>query len=153
MTMVIPSPVTGATMPGFTSPTYTLIDDQAPANQRRWIISALGGTQVGATAHTASQQFAIEVERPAVIRQLGAIPLTGQLQNVPVNKYKIRTLKGVIPAANQLPRGMIIRTEVVIPAGSETYDAANVKAAIAAHLGALYAQSSGLWNTAATGVI
>lgn len=154
MGMSITSPVTGGDQVGFTSPTYTILADTPSAmNIKRWVVTALGGTQVGATENRASNQFAIECEKPATIKQLGAPAANGQIANVPVNKYKIVTLKGVLPASGQLPRGLTIRTEISIPAGSESYDVANVKAALSLHIGAVYQLSAGLGNTVVTGVM
>lgn len=154
MTMIVSTPVTGAAQTGFTSPTYTLIADSNPsASSKRWIVSGIGGTQVGVTLHTASAQFALEVEKPAQIRQIGSPAANGLISNVPSNKYKVVTLKSVLPASGQLPRGAVIRTEMSIPAGSETYDAANVKAAISLHIGALSQLSAGIGDTVMSGVL
>lgn len=148
------SPVTGGAQIGFTSPTYTLLQDSNPSgNSRRWIVSAVGGTQAGVTANTASQQFAIEVEKPVAIKQLGAPGLNGQVAVVPLNKYKVTVLKSVTPGANQLPRMAIGRFEISVPAGSETYDAANVKACISLLVGALTQLSAGIGDTVITGVL
>lgn len=152
--MNVSSPVTGSAQTGFTSPTYTLIADSNPsAASKRWIVSAIGGTQVGVTLHTASAQFALEVEKPAQIRQIGSPAANGLISNVPSNKYKVVTLKSVLPASGQLPRGAVIRTEMSIPAGSETYDAANVKAAISLHIGAISQLSAGIGDTVMSGVL
>lgn len=153
MALTLTSPVTGGAQTGFTSPTYTLMADVGSTPLiKRWVVLALGGTQAGVDTHSASKQFAIEVERPAAIKQLGAPGLNGQIANVPSNKYKVVTLKSVIPASGQLPRGMVIRTEFSVPAGSETYDGANVKAALAVHIGSLNQLSAGIGDTVATGV-
>lgn len=154
MTMSITSPVTGGAQTGFTSPTYTLIADSAPTNNsKRWIVSAVGGTQAGVETHSASKQFAIEVVRPAVLKQLGAPAANGIVANVPVNRYMVNTLKSVLPASGQLPKQSLIKTELTLPAGSETYDTANLKAAISLHIGALNQLSAGLGDTAVSGVL
>jgi len=154
MTMNVSSPVTGSEQTGFTSPTYTLTADSYPgASSKRWVVSDIGGTQTGVTLHTASAQFALEVEKPAQIRQIGSPAANGLISNVPSNKYKVVTLKSVLPASGQLPRGAVIRTEMSIPAGSETYDAANVKAAISLHIGALSQLSAGIGDTVMSGVL
>lgn len=153
MTASITSPVTGGAQTGFTSPTYTLILDSSVSNSKRWVVSAVGGTQAGVETHTASKQFAIETVKPVVIKQLGAPAANGIVANVPVNRYMVKTMKSVLPAVSQLPKGMSISTEFNIPAGSETYDTANIKAAISLHIGALTQLSAGLGDTVVSGVL
>jgi len=48
---------------------------------------------------------------------------------------------------------MIIRTEIEVPAGADTADAANVRAALSAHAGLIWDQSSGLGDTTIDGVL
>lgn len=154
MTMNVSSPVTGGAQTGLTSPTYTLIQDSNPsASSKRWVVSAIGGTQSGVTLHSASAQFALEVEKPAAVKQIGSPAANGVIANVPSNKYKVVTLKSVVPAIGQLPRGMVVRTEISVPAGSETYDAPNVKAALSLHIGAIAQLSAGIGDTVLSGVL
>lgn len=153
MTMSISSPVTGGAQTGFTSPTYTLTADSTASNSKRWVIIAIGGTQAGVDLHTASKQFAIETVRPVVLKQLGAPAANGIIANVPVNRYMVKTMKSVLPASGQLPKGMTITTEFNIPAGSETYDTANIKAAISLHIGALTQLSAGVGDSVVSGVL
>lgn len=154
MTMIVSSPVTGGAQTGLTSPTYTLLADSNPsASSKRWVVSALGGTQTGVNTHTASAQFALEVEKPAAVKQVGSPGANGVISNIPSNKYKVVTLKSVVPATGQLPRGMVIRTEISVPAGSETYDAPNVKAALSLHIGAIAQLSAGIGDTVLSGVL
>jgi len=139
------SPVAGGSQLSFTSPTYTLSADNAPTNAKQWTISSVGGTQVGAIAHALSIPFTLAIFRPANPQILGPVnPVTGMLKNVPMNRLKVITRKGVIPLSGQAARTMVITTTIDVPAGAETYDAANVKAACSLHFGALWEQSSGL---------
>jgi hypothetical protein len=148
-------PFNGGAQSGFTSPTYGHGEDVAPsANGKQVAIDTLGGTQVGVTAHSVSSPFTISVFKPVAPKGLGAVnPVTGQLGSVPRNVYKVITRKGVTPLAGQAPVVMLVETIIHVPAGSDTADAANVKAAISAHIGALNDQSSGLGTTLLTGVI
>jgi len=74
------SPVTGAPITGFTSPTYTLIADTAPdVNGKAYAVSALGGTQAGVVVSSSSYPFTLLFTRPKVIRQLPALGLNGRL--------------------------------------------------------------------------
>ena len=67
--------------------------------------------------------------------------------------YKCITRKGVTPLVDQPATTMIVTTTIEVPAGADTYDAANVKAALAAHIGALYQQSAGIGDTTLSGVL
>jgi len=149
------SPITGSTVTGLTSPTYTFVADLAPDFTGKQIaITALGGTQVGVTTHTASSPFTQTFWRPAVLSAPPQInPITGLFKSRPKNNvYRLLTRKGVTPALNQLVSTELIRTELSIPAGAETYDTPNVRAAIAAHIGLLNQISAGLSDTAVTGI-
>lgn len=154
MAITIPGSITGGTQTGFTSPTYTTAVDVAPSiNGKQSAITALGGTQVGVTAHSISAPFTVTFTRPSVMKMLPSIGQNGQYANVPNNVSKLLTRKGVTPAVNQPTRVAMISTEFSIPAGSETYDAANVRAAIAAHIGLLNGISAGLGDTVVNGVM
>lgn len=155
MTISVTSPVTGATVPGFNAPTYTLTIDIAPdVNGKQWAVTALGGSQVGVTPHSVASPFTISSFRPKSLKMLSTVnPVTGALRNVPRNTYKVITRKGVTPAVGQPAVPLIITTIIEVPAGADTYDAANVKAAIAAHTGALTQQSSGIADTVLSGIM
>lgn len=58
-----------------------------------------------------------------------------------------------MPAVNQPARPLIVRVEVDVPAGADTYDAASVRAAISLAVGALYQQSAGFGDTSVSGLI
>jgi len=149
------TPVTGAAVAGFTAPTYTLSADVAPdVNGKQHAISALGGTQAGVTVHSVASPFTVTFTRPKNFKMLGLPnPVTGKIASVPRNVYQLLLRKGVTPAANQAAVSMIIRTTIEVPAGSDTYDAANVKAAISAMIGTLSQVSSGVGDTVLTGVM
>jgi hypothetical protein len=70
-----------------------------------------------------------------------------------MNTYKVITRKGVLPLAGQSFRNMTITTIIEVPAGADTADQANVKAALAAHAGALWQQSAGVGDTLMTGTL
>lgn len=155
MSISIPSSITGGAQTGFTSPTYTMTADQQPdVNAKQSVVTALGGTQTGVTSHSVSVPFLISVWKPKKMQALGrANPVTGLIANVPNNQYKVITQKGVIPAVNQIARPLTIRTTIDVPAGADSYDLPNVKAAISAHIGMLYAQSAGIGDTAGNGTL
>ncbi len=154
--ITLPSPtITGGAQTNFTSPTYTTSPDAAvDTNQKQVAITGLGGTQVGVTSHSVSSPFLVSATRPKQFAVLGKPnPVTGLIANVPMNKYRVRTLKGVIPLAGQPNQVASISTELSIPAGSDTADAANLRAMISAHIGTLTAISAGLGDTIVNGVL
>lgn len=155
MSWSLTSPITGAAQTGFTSPTYTHIADVAPdVNGKQVAVSALGGTQAGVTAHSVASPFTITFVRPKVFRVLGKPnPTTGLIKDVPRNTYKTITRKGVLPLTGQPYANMQITTIIEVPAGSDTTDPANIRAALSAHIGALSQQSAGVGDTTISGVI
>ena len=155
MSITIPATVTGGAQTGFTSPVYNMTADNAPdINAKQSAVTSLGGTQAGVTAHTVSAPFFASVWKPKQYAVLGkANPVTGLISNVPSNEYKIITQKGVTPAANQPAKKMNIRTIVEVPAGSDSYDAANVRAALSLHIGLLTSASAGIGDTAVNGIL
>lgn len=149
------SPVTGSAQTGFTSPTYTITADASPngSNGKQYAVTALGGTQTGVVTHTASIPFLINFVRPVVMRILSAVGLDGVLRNVPKNRWKLVTVKGVTPLAGQSPVNMLITTTFEVPAGADSADSANVRAAVSAHIGALYQQSAGVGDSLVSGIL
>jgi len=149
------SPVTGAAVTGFTSPTYTLTADTAPSlNGKQFAITAVGGTQTGVDINSVSKPFTLTFFRPTQLRVLPqANPLTGVIKNIPVNTYKLITRKGAVPALNQNAMVARITTIIEVPAGTDTYEPEDIKAMLSAHFGAGYAQASGIADTVLSGVL
>jgi len=147
--------VTGATVPGFTTPTYTPVSDIAPAiNAKQWAITATGGTQVGVDVNTVSKPFTFSFFRPAILKALPqANPVTGVVKNIPLNTYKAITRKGAMPSANQASQMVKITTIIEVPAGVDTYEPEDLKAAWSLHVGALNQQSLGIADTLLSGVL
>lgn len=153
--ITLPGTITGAAQTGFTSPTYTTSPDAAvDTNQKQVAITALGGTQAGVDAHSVSRPFIVSASRPKQFAVLGKPnPTTGLIADVPVNKYKVRTIKGVTPLTGQPARPASISSDINIPAGADTADAANLRAMISAHIGTLTAIAAGLGDTLVNGVL
>lgn len=152
MSISLTSPVTGTAQTGLTSPTYTVLVDQAPdANAKQWYVSALGGTQTNVRVSSAADPFTISFWRDRIIKILPPLGLNGRFSSIPVNKYKTVTRKGVQPAVNQPASQLLIRTEIECPAGAELYDFANVTAALSLHFGALSQQSAGWGDSVKAG--
>jgi len=149
------SPVTGGPQTGLTSPTYTFVADTAPSiNAKQYAVSAVGGTQTGVTVSSVGSPFTNTFARPAAFKLLGQPnPTTGLIKNVPVNTWKWITRKGVTPAANQPAALMTVITTISIPAGAETYDSVNVKAALSLHFGMGFQQSDEVGDSVTSGVL
>jgi hypothetical protein len=155
MTLAVTSPVTGGAQAGLTSPTYTLTADTAPdINSKQWAVTTLGGTQTGVTTHTVASPFTLTVSRAKTFRSLGKPnPITGLVKDVPNNVTKILVRKGVTVLTGQPYAIAIYRAECAVPAGSDTADAPNLRAAASLFVGALSQQSSGLGDTLVSGIL
>lgn len=154
MTVAITTPVTGSAQTGFTAPTYShVIDSAVDSNIKQYAVTALGGTQVGVTLHSVSSPFTISASKPKQLRALGRPGANGFIAQVPNNIYRTLTRKGVVPAVSQPARTLTIDTNISVPAGADTHDAANVRAAISVHIGVLMQISAGLGDTAISGVL
>jgi len=155
MTGTVSSPITGATVAGLTSPTYTLTADTAPtALGKQYAVTALGGTQTGVLSHSVSSPFTINTVRPAAYKVTPLPnPTTGVLRNNPKNSFSTLTRKGVLPLAGQASELMTIKTIIEIPAGADTADPLSVKAAISAHFGAVWASANNIADLVITGVL
>jgi hypothetical protein len=156
MSLSISSPVTGGAQTNFTSPTYTLATDFAPSNTgKQYAVSAIGGTQVGVDSSSSpSRPFTITLSRPPVLRALPTVdPVTGVLRQVPKNEYKIIVRKGVTPLVGQAAQILLGTVSLSIPAGADTADGPNVRAALSLLIGALTQISASMGDTLLTGVI
>jgi hypothetical protein len=149
------SPVTGAAQTGFTSPTYTLTADLAPdVNGRQQAVTAVGGTQTGVRVHSSTDPFTITSFRPKVFQALGKPnPTTGVIKYVPMNRFRVLTRKGVLPLAGQSPVPAMIDSIMLIPAGSDSADAPNIRAMASLHIGALTQQPAGIGDTLVSGIM
>lgn len=156
MSIAVTSPITGQPQTGFTSPTYTVVTDTAPAGNpgKQVAVTALGGTQVGVTVHSVASPFTINFTRPSTLKVLGSPnPVTGVITQIPSNTYKLICRKGVTPLAGQAIKVMNITLTADVPAGSDTADAPNIRGALSAAFGALVQQSSGFGDLTINGVL
>lgn len=150
------SNITGGAQTGFSTPGYTVAADNPPDADvgKQWYVSAVTGTQTGVTGHSISSPFTITFERPKWLATLIGLlnAVTGIYGKVPENVYTgIRVRKGVMIAANNVPRVMIVDMKVRVPAGADAYDPANVRACLSAAVGALNQVSAGLGDTLVSG--
>lgn len=155
MAISLSSPVTGGAQTGFTSPTYTVVEDSAPdALSKQWAVTALGGTQTGVTTHSASSPFTFTVRRPASFKQAGVPnPSTGVIYPTGKNVWKLIVRKGMLPAANQSYQVGMVNSEIPVPAGADTYDAANVRAKFGFYVGCCWQLSAAIGDMLVTGVM
>jgi hypothetical protein len=149
------SPVTGGPQTGFTSPTYTLTSDTAPdATGRQYAVTTIGGTQSGVNAHSASSPFTITMFRPKVFKTLsGRNGVTGEYLRVGKNQWKFIVRKGTTPAADQPYSQLNATLTFDVPSGSDTYDSANVRAALSLLAGVLWESSSDIGDSITSGIL
>jgi hypothetical protein len=156
MSVTLTSPLTGGVQTNTTTPAYTLTTDIAPdVNGKQWAVTALAsGTYASLRTHSVSDPSTITVYRPKVPASLpNPNPVTGKYGPIPMNRHSIVVRKGVNFAANQAPLVATARVLIDIPAGSDAYDAANVRALYSYLIGALSQQSAGFGDTAITGIL
>lgn len=147
MTVSLTSPITGGTQTGFTSPTFTVVQDNNPANNgKQWVVTALGGTQTGSTAHTAADPFTISFFKPVAYKVLNYVSST-VFRKPPRNTYTVIIRKGVAFLSGQPRDIMMIKTTIDVPSGSDTLEPSNVRSALSALVGALNQQSAGLGDS------
>lgn len=152
MAVTIPTSITGSAQTGFTSPTYTTVVGSYPGtNGKQNYVTAIGGTQVGVRVHSVSDPFTISAFQPASPKTLGSMNSNGIYTNVPVNVYGGSVRKGLLPAANQPAQIGSMDIRIRVPAGSDSYDSANVRAMLSAGIAYLTAISAGLGDTAVSG--
>jgi hypothetical protein len=146
MTVSLSSPVTGATVAGLVSPTYTVVSDTPPnAYSKQWAVTALGGTQTSVDVHGASKPFTITFSRPQSVRSAPIPnPTTGVMGNSPRNVYSCLLRKGASPGASQNPQTMLFRTDFGIIAGTDLTEPEEIRAAVSAYIGTLNQQASGI---------
>lgn len=146
--------VTGSTVTGLTTPTYTFSADVSPSsNGKQFACTALGGTQTGVRTHSISSPFTFTWFRDPQPKTLGALDQNGQLRSVPMNKHRLIGRVGLLPLAGQAYKTGLIRLEMDFPAGSELADAAQLKAVFSCLGGILNQYADAHYNSASTGVI
>lgn len=154
MTWAPTTPVTGGAQTGFTSPTYTLSADTYPGvNGKQYAVTAIGGTQAGVRTHSVSDPFTIAGGRPTSLRSLPALNGNGGYSSVPRNVYFQTVRKGVNIAANQPPQIAQMNIRWDVPAGSDAYDAANVRAMSSLGVGTAWQTSAAMGDTLTTGIL
>jgi hypothetical protein len=75
------------------------------------------------------------------------------ISNIANNVWKLLTRKGALPAANQPYYPISIETKITVPAGTETYNSAEIRAALSHHFGICNQQSAGIGDSIVTGIL
>lgn len=153
MTWSPDSSTTGGAQTGFTTPTFTLVDDTAPVvNAKQKTVSAVTGT-LTATANSASRPFTSTFYKPAVLKPLPSPnPLSGVYGPIPNNQYKWIVRKGGFASAG-VPVVAIARLTIDIPAGMDSYNPDEVRALASYLVGQLNEESADLGDTLVTAVL
>lgn len=147
------SSTTGGAQTGFTSPTFTNVDDTPPAvNAKQKTVSAVSGTG-SASANSISKPFTSTFFKPAVVKQLPAPnPLTGARPSIPSNQYKLIIRKGT-EVASGVPATIVARLTVDVPAGADSYSPDDVRALASYLVGLLTEESADFGDTLVSGVL
>jgi hypothetical protein len=152
MAFVPTSPVTGAAVTGLTSPTYTLTSDVSPVpNGKQYVVSALGGTQSDAVAHSASSPFTVSFVKPLVVKMFDFLRNTRSNQT---NTYKLLVRKGVRTAQEgSTYRDSVARIEiaVIVPVGADALSQADLKAMLSCAGGVLHDQAGEIYDSVIAG--
>jgi len=149
------SPVTGGTVTGLTSPTYTLLADQNPSvNGKQWYVSALGGTQTGVSIHAGSDPFTVSIYKVLNYALVPTVTVGGSFRtSVPRNKYSIVFRKGLLPLASMPKETAVCRVQYDLPAGADTADAVGIAALVSFSTGVLFGNATALYTTMVTNTI
>jgi hypothetical protein len=147
--------VSGVAQTSFTTPSFTLVVDNAPdVRSKQSAVTTLGGTMAGVVAHSINAPFTVTVRRPPMWKTLAMAILNGvtaQYSKVPYNEQVIIVRKAAQVALNQWWTNEW-RLATKIYAGSETYDAPNVKAGASFFAGFIWANSSGFGQALIDGI-
>jgi len=149
------SPITGGAITGFTAPTYTITADYPPNSwSQQFAVTAIGGTQAGVdTTSTVSRPWTLTVSKPQNMRQLNAVDSNNVLRSLPRNTFGTLLRKGLTVLSGQPSQTALFRAEFVLPAGSDTADAPNIKGAVSCFVGALSQATNNLVTLFTTGVM
>lgn len=155
MAFGLTTPITGSAQTGLTAPTYSILVDTPPdINAKQFMIVGIGGTQTGVGVSSVALPFTTAFFKPKVFKVLGkANPITGVINNVPMNVFKHVSRKGVIYLAGQPAKPMIITTMIEVPAGADAADPNSVRAVLSMHIGSLTQASAGIGDTLINGLL
>lgn len=145
------------------SPSFTPVEDLAPVLHAEQMAvtsvgtnaqSSLDAFAAAVNTHQADSPFTITWFRPVSYKSRPPVnPNTGVLRgNIPTNTHKIIVRKGVNVHDSVTPQIMTIRVSLEIPAGAESADEENVRAAYSALAGFLSSKSIDNQDSLLTGL-
>lgn len=141
MAINLTGPTAAVTSSMLTTATYSFTPDMAnDARSKVFVVTALGGTQTGVTTHRVDKPKRFIIKRPLQYLQPSAYNQTsGKFGKVPNNVTRAIMQGAADVAANQ-SAPLNITADFSIPAGSASYDRANVEACVMAFIAALWDQ-------------
>lgn len=141
MPISLTGPTAAVTTDTLTSATYTFTADMASDNRSKvFVVTTLGGTQTGVSAHTVDAPKMLIVKKPAVYQQPSAYnTVSGRYGKVPKNVTRVLFRGSAKVAANQWEL-MPISMDIGVPAGATSYDRANVDASFSAFVAGVWDQ-------------
>lgn len=145
MSINLAGPTAAVTTSQLTAATYTFVTDMAQdARSKVFVVSALGGTQTGVSAHTVDAPKQMIFKKPASFAQpSGYNQVSGRYGKVPKNTTRVMFRGSAKVAANQW-EGLPISMDIGVPAGAVSYDRANVEASVTAFIAGLWDQKEEL---------
>lgn len=148
------SPITGAAITShLTSPTFTVSSTSGPdVNTKAVIVTALGGTQANVGVHSVDANYSLIYSWPKVWKTIGAVVATvaGRIA-APKNRCT-STLKKSVSISTTAVDDVLVRIEVVVPAGAALFDPNSVASAISAAAGHFYADADDIAACMISGV-
>lgn len=145
MAIALTGPTAALTTNKITTGTYTFAADMASDTRSKvFVVTTLGGTQTGVLTHSVDAPKQVIFKKPAAFLQpSGYNTTTGRYSKVPKNTTRIIGRGSCNVAAGQVEVIPMI-LDIGIPAGSMTYDRANVEASVAMFIASLWDQKEEL---------
>lgn len=156
MVWSLTSPVAGAAISGLTSPTYTLAVDTAPSPfGKQYYVSALGGTQTGATAHSPTKPFTATLTRPQQVRTAAPARTNSNALVANVRNKWVMVIRkgGLVNASLAIPGLMVNRDEIDIAAGMEDSSPVEIAAFVSFKAGCWWNNAQAFSDSFRTGTI
>lgn len=141
MSISLAGPTAAVTTAALTSATYTFTAALANDNRSKaFIMSSFGGTQTGVQAHTVDAPKKFVVKNPSQFLQPSGYNVSsGRYGKVPKNSTRVVGTGSAKVSATQWET-IPIALDIAVPAGSLSYDRANVEASVLMFIAALYDQ-------------
>ncbi len=154
MSISLTGPTAAITTNSISAGTYSFVAELARDNRSKaFVVSTLGGTQTGVEIHRVDAPKRFVVKNPATFLQPSAYNVTtGRYGRVPKNSTRVIGTGSAKVAANQYET-IPITLDIGIPAGSMSYDRANVEASVLMFIAGLYDQKEEIVQALYDGLI